>query len=549
MFKVLVLTLGVVVFAVSMQTVFTHAQSTYPFTTSDPDNDTVKYEIEITGGSDTEYADPIIDFISDLGTPGETYFTLGQVAGANDTYVRGSSLTTLAPGTYIWRVKAFDNHGASSSFTDTETLTVTDVNPPPIVIDPPDIQPPPVVVDPPVIPPPTVETPTVETPAVEQPLVGDIFATEQTDVPNKSLLPTLFEHRDRIPVDGIVASVTTIGTFGSMIIAPLAGSVLTFAANASSMVATQIGSASLLNTLMTTTSVSAQSGAMGGLAQLALQPMHVFFLGWIPRRKKKPWGTVTSTISGFGVPKALVRLISTEFDRTVKQTITDKDGAYDFTIEKPGTYRVGVSAIGYNQVLTDVFHSTGAQSAPPNLNISLSPATGSLTSTAFRITRVVSSIQKILTLARMPLLIIGTVINIYEVIVVGDRLSWVVLCVYGIFWLFEYIIRGQVNPFGVVTNTQTHKPLARVIVRVVSLENNREQLVGTVVTGDTGQYKFLLAPGRYIITATLFGYTPYKSEILTFTHKTHPHLAIKLDPTGKPLTDEQMHDTVKMKEE
>jgi len=149
----------------------------------------------------------------------------------------------------------------------------------------------------------------------------------------------------------------------------------------------------------------------------------------------------------------------------------------------------------------------------------------------------------------MPLLVVGTVINIYDVVVIGDRLSWILMGLYCLFWIFEYIIRHQARPYGTITDSISHKRLSRVLVRIFSLENEHEKLVGTVVTGDDGRYQFLLAPGRYIITATLFGYTAYRSEILTFAHKTQPHNAIKLTRQNKPLTNVQTHDTVKMKEE
>ena len=546
--KILVLTLGVVGFVVSTHQII-FAQTPYTFTTADPDDDTVKYEIQITGADDSSYADPIIDFISDLGTPGDTYFTLSQTATLGDTYVRGSSATTLAPGTYIWRVKAFDMHNASSNYTDTVTFTVTDLPPPPIVIDPPVINPPPVVVDPPVVEPPVTQPPITELPTGEEPSVIDTFALESTITPTESLLPALFEHRERTPIDGTVASITTIGTFGSMILAPVTGSLIAFFANASSMLVTQAGATSLLNTLVVSSTLPVQSSAMGGFAQLVFQPMRVFFLGLIPRRKKKPWGTVKSALSGLGIERALVRLIAVEFDRTVKQTITDRTGAYAFTIGKAGGYRVGVTIIGYDQYLSDPFHVTNIDDVQSNLNVALSPAHGSMASSHFAHMRILAIVQKVFNVIRMPLLVVGTVINIYDVVVIGDRLSWILMGLYCLFWIFEYIIRHQARPYGTITDSISHKRLSRVLVRILSLENEHEKLVGTVVTGDDGRYQFLLAPGRYIITATLFGYTAYRSEILTFAHKTQPHNAIKLTRQNKPLTNVQTHDTVKMKEE
>ncbi len=84
------------------------------FNLDDPNNDQVKYQIQIDNNSD--YSSPYIDYTSALQTEGAASFTVGQAAGAG-TYTTGNADTVLQYGVNYWQVKAIDSEAAGSAYT------------------------------------------------------------------------------------------------------------------------------------------------------------------------------------------------------------------------------------------------------------------------------------------------------------------------------------------------------------------------------------------------------------------------------------------------
>ncbi|MCA9381255.1 hypothetical protein KC678_03245 [Candidatus Dojkabacteria bacterium] len=88
---------------------------TFTFNLSDPDlSDTVKYSIDISTVSD--YSSLAASFTSTLGAQGAATFTVGQSLNGG-SYFHGSVGMDLNNNDYYWRVKAIDNNGVESSYT------------------------------------------------------------------------------------------------------------------------------------------------------------------------------------------------------------------------------------------------------------------------------------------------------------------------------------------------------------------------------------------------------------------------------------------------
>lgn len=86
----------------------------FTFTLADADPaDQVGYQILI--ATSLDFAAPVIDYTSGLGSTGGVSYTVGQAAGLG-TYTVGSSDSVLSDGPYYWKVRAFDAAGAFSSY-------------------------------------------------------------------------------------------------------------------------------------------------------------------------------------------------------------------------------------------------------------------------------------------------------------------------------------------------------------------------------------------------------------------------------------------------
>ncbi|MBI4238130.1 MAG: FG-GAP repeat protein [Deltaproteobacteria bacterium] len=86
---------------------------TLSFTTDDPEDDQVKFQILIDDSSD--FASPVVEYTSALAAEGSTSFTVGQAAGGG-TYSTGSEGQSLSAASYYWKVRAIDASAAVSSY-------------------------------------------------------------------------------------------------------------------------------------------------------------------------------------------------------------------------------------------------------------------------------------------------------------------------------------------------------------------------------------------------------------------------------------------------
>lgn len=87
---------------------------TLSFSLSDPNTgNTVRYRVQIDDSA--AFDSPVVDYTSSLAAQGVRSFTVGQAAG-DGVYSVGSSGQSLTGGSYYWRVRAFDDQAAASSY-------------------------------------------------------------------------------------------------------------------------------------------------------------------------------------------------------------------------------------------------------------------------------------------------------------------------------------------------------------------------------------------------------------------------------------------------
>jgi len=86
----------------------------FTFTTADTDGDNVFWQIQI-DNTDNTFASAEVDYTSASAAAGASTFSVGQAVGGG-TYNAGTADTTLAEGSYYWRVMVTDANAAASSW-------------------------------------------------------------------------------------------------------------------------------------------------------------------------------------------------------------------------------------------------------------------------------------------------------------------------------------------------------------------------------------------------------------------------------------------------
>lgn len=252
---------------------------------------------------------------------------------------------------------------------------------------------------------------------------------------------------------------------------------------------------------------------------------------------RKKWGVVYDTETKRPIPLAVVQIFDKEYNKLLNTQITDREGRFSFLVQ-PGKYYIRVNKKNY--VFPSKMDSFGyhghdmvlSSSEVVNFNIPLDPQIKTL---AHRI-NVLAVIQRYFEYTRIPLLVFGTLISTWLYVVDGGYLNLGFLVIYVIIWITELYKLRQSRTMGKTFEEVTHVPLDLTILR---LFNKGDKLVSTRVSDQKGQFKFLVDPGNYYLTAIKQDYSPFKTGNLNFSKAA----AINLDvPLKKqiipgPITD------------
>lgn len=256
---------------------------------------------------------------------------------------------------------------------------------------------------------------------------------------------------------------------------------------------------------------------------------YIFLGGWWKRRKR-PWGVCLSLNSQLPVSGALVQLLIGEEGKVVDKCLTDKFGRFIFLIKKPNNYRIIVSAAGFNRFVSQIFTVENINDTPQDMVIHLTANQGLVLLVVGKAVRALTLLTNILNHLRLPVIIFGTVLAIYQTLVVNDKVAWLILLFYVILWMVEIISKIAPRTLGVVWDDATDKPLDRAIVRFYRLINSKPALVATTITGGDGAFKLLFEAGDYQCGVSRIGYRSYTSGGLTFNNSSLPNLNIRLEP-------------------
>ncbi|KKP89064.1 MAG: hypothetical protein UR93_C0003G0001, partial [Berkelbacteria bacterium GW2011_GWA2_35_9] len=272
---------------------------------------------------------------------------------------------------------------------------------------------------------------------------------------------------------------------------------------------------------------NAAVGALSNVAMATSNSLRIFFFGWLPKRKRKGWARVKNK-DGKAISGAIVKLFSVDLERVIAQTMTDKNGSFDFLIKKSGKYQIIISAGGFEN-----YTSQEKTILENNISVTLEDITLDYSDIAldkkhqvFVWVIIIQSIINFVYKLRLPIMLIGSIVAIYNEVKYHDLWSSTVIILYILVWVVEFISKKQTNTKGVIIDKSTNLPLERVIVRLLKENAESEKLISTTVTDKKGEYSFIVSAGDYRITAVGFGYKQFISDIISV--KKEKKISIKI---------------------
>ncbi len=281
------------------------------------------------------------------------------------------------------------------------------------------------------------------------------------------------------------------------------------------VVAPVIAAAAAVNVVVGGTSLAAELMMYARL--IFSQPLLL-----LKRRKQKKWGVVFNAYTKMPVDLATVRLLRGNTKQITRTQVTDTKGRY-FMVANPGEYTLETHKEGYtphkmstseDSVYPNLYNGgpveVGADAHEINYNIPLELVIEEKTNQLLLKEYSRKIIQKTGSL-------LGTVATIGSFVI--SPKPWITallllhLFLYGAMKrLSHQKIKGT---HGVVMDTQSRKPLSKVVIRIFDATYNK--LVETAITDSNGRYAILVGPSTYYLTAEKQGYELYKSDTIDFS--------------------------------
>lgn len=286
------------------------------------------------------------------------------------------------------------------------------------------------------------------------------------------------------------------------------------------LIATAVG-------LVLTPVVSAiASGLAGGNTPSSILPNLPFI--WKRRRKRSPWGIVYDEGSSLPIMGAKAGLLPKALGGTIRQTITDPAGVYNFYLDKPGIYQLAVTAAGFSSLTDELGEVSTAPSAPKRVYMAREGA-GKLPYIAQaagwgRMAKLLGYLSSIIFIA-------GFLLSVYSVCTYAQPLNYAVLAVYLVMGLIGLrdLFKARLN--GYVANSEG-KPLAGTTIRAYGLHEGAAYVVASTVTNAKGRYRLNLWPGQYTLSFSKPEFNTYTTALLDLKRGTQPAIVAQLEKTA-----------------
>ncbi len=243
-------------------------------------------------------------------------------------------------------------------------------------------------------------------------------------------------------------------------------------------------------------------------------------------KKRRSWGTVFDSVSGKPVPRAVIRIFSREFNKLKESQIADGQGRFGFIVDE-GSYFITASAPGYvfpshvlqtdtisqydNIYRGDTVQISNKEGGFFAMNIPLDPNMKTVTEGRLKWLKFVSVLGYILEKISMPLLIAGTILSWFSLIIEPKISNYIILSMYATLILMRYLVTRKFGKsLGSVIDKENGEPIEMAIVRIYNAETGT--IAVTRITNIRGKFNALLSPGKYYLVIVKPGYETFKSK-------------------------------------
>lgn len=232
--------------------------------------------------------------------------------------------------------------------------------------------------------------------------------------------------------------------------------------------------------------------------------------GFLRFKKRKPWGTVYNQITNQPMPGVLVKIFDAKTKKHKESQLTDKEGRFGFLIT-PGEYYIKVARRGFQEQQTENLKIARPE-AVVDLNIYL-VSTAIAVKKTFGISKVLNAIRVVLDYINPYVLTLGTLLSLLVVLIIPTTFNSVIFGAYIVLDILKILLsRRTIKSFGVVKDNHTSRALDLAVIRIFNADKN--WLLNTKVTDESGRFNFLTTAGSYYVTAARSGYQPFHSNLV-----------------------------------
>lgn len=273
--------------------------------------------------------------------------------------------------------------------------------------------------------------------------------------------------------------------------------------------------------------ISSAISANASIATNVAEVLRFIGFGFFRLRRRKPWGRIYNDHTKKPISGVSVKLLEPEFQKLKDTQYTDKDGRFGFLIAS-GAYYMIISKRGFKELKTDLITIKAGEEL--NLEIALVSETETVSREKLFQT-ILKKVLKFIEKFNPWILAAGTIISVIVAIIVPTTFNFIIIGAYTIMDILKYLLAKKVlKSFGQVLNKNTKQPLELAVIRI--FDANKNWLLNSQVTDESGKFKFLVTDGEYYVTCAKNGYQSYTSPVIKITKAGAVNWDIGLEPNN-----------------
>ena len=268
--------------------------------------------------------------------------------------------------------------------------------------------------------------------------------------------------------------------------------------------------------------VSASGSFAAGLSKF----LSYLGLGFLRISRKKPWGRVINKLTGKPIDGVTIKIIDARFKKVKQSQITDSEGRFGFLIS-PGDYYLHIAARGFAAKETRVIKVFG-QAQPLNIEVLLEPLQSSLALSSYRLLKVAHFFGALFQKLSSWVLAVGAILAATNLILTPNTQTYIIGGLYLALIIIKIALHeATFKSFGWILDKNSNRAISLSVVRI--FDANKNWLLGTRVTDESGRFNFLIGPGDYYVTVAKDGYKSFQSATAHFTKSGLISYDIKLE--------------------